>query len=134
MLLYRKDERDRQASRARPPAIAAAPPAGELVAGQHDRGGEELFLLAQDGGVIVGAPDTREEVQTKRLDLTLQPRELVAVSGHFRSTGFQPVPSGVAFYKYCRKPRVSARVENPCYRGHSRTTSRSRAWIVEPGF
>src|SRR5436190_16717689 len=62
MILHGQDEGDGKTPVARPPRVRPAPPAGDLVRGQHDRGGEELMLLSQTCRVVVGASQAGEEV------------------------------------------------------------------------
>ena len=45
-IIFRQRKGDRQTPRPRPPRIAATPSAGELMAGEHDRWGEQFIAAA----------------------------------------------------------------------------------------
>jgi hypothetical protein len=58
-------EGDGEGALGRPPGVPATSAAGGLIWGEDDGGGEEIAALAKDGGVVVGAFETGEEVEAE---------------------------------------------------------------------
>jgi hypothetical protein len=60
-----EDKRDGEGALSAEPGVGAAAPAGGLSGGEDDGGGKEVAAFAEQGGVVVGRAEAREEVEAE---------------------------------------------------------------------